>query len=74
MNKEPVELDAEPIAEIFSNLVSSVREKIDSDDMTVDLDLQCRSISIEKNGIFFRSRQKESSAEVRLVTRIRRNI
>ena len=72
MSSQPAQLDAEPIADIFQHLVSSVREKIDGDDMTVDLDLHFRSISIEKKGIFFRSSQKESSAEIRLVTRIRK--
>jgi hypothetical protein len=72
MSRAPAQLDAEPIAVIFEHLVLSVREKIERDDMTVDLDLYFRSISIERKGIFFRSSQKESSAEVRLVTRIRK--
>ncbi len=72
MSTTPVQLDAAPVAVIFEHLISSVQDNIKTDDMTVDLELHFRSISIERKGIFFRSNQKESSAEIRLVTRIRR--
>lgn len=71
MSHEPVHLDAEPIAAIFDHLVKSIQNSITYDSMAVDVELHLRSVSIERKGIFFRSKQKESSAEIRLVTRVR---
>ncbi|MBX3317940.1 MAG: hypothetical protein KF902_13880 [Phycisphaeraceae bacterium] len=71
MSKAPAQLDATPIAEIFAALAESVQKELKSDDDVVDLELRFHSVHIEKRGIFFRSNQKESSAEVRMATQIR---
>lgn len=69
---KPALIDAEPVVDVFDAVVQSIQARITRDDDAVDIELSLRNIHIEKKGIFFRSNQKQSSAELRLATRIRK--
>lgn len=71
-NKQPAIISADPIISIYDSVVTSVRRTITSDDVIVDVELRFKSVSIEKKGVFFRSNQKHSAAELMLSTRVRR--
>lgn len=61
------------VSAVFQQVVAQVRSQIPEQDMTVDIELYFRSLTVKSGGIpIFAPKKKQSTLEIRLATSVRK--